>query len=108
MRRRLSGKVWRVVGANVIAALAIVAIGGGFTRSPGRGSLARAMGVSLLYANCVGTLLALTISSVARRCFGSGARTRWLVLFAAIAVVGVIGTFISNVVLYAVGYIPPG
>jgi signal transduction histidine kinase len=108
MSRRPSGKAWRVLLANMIAALAIVAIGGGFTRSLGLGPLVRAIGVSLIYANCVGTLLALTMPIVARHCFAAGARTRWLILFAAIAVVAVIGTCIANVILYAIGYIPHG
>lgn len=108
MSRRLPGKVWRVFVANMIAALAIVAIGGGFTGARGPGALARTIAVSLIYANCVGTLLALTMPIVARHCFARGARTKWLILFAAIAVVAVIGTFIANLILYAVGYIPQG
>jgi hypothetical protein len=108
MSRRLSGKVWRILFANIVAALAIVAIGGGFTGALGPRALARAMTVSLIYANCVGTLLGLTMPIVARHCFAAGARAKWLILVAAIAVIAVIGTFIANLVLYAVGYIPPG
>ena len=72
---RLPGKVRRVLVANMMAALAIVAIGGGFTGALRLAPLARAMTVSLVYANCVGTLLALTMPIVARHCFAAGART---------------------------------
>jgi signal transduction histidine kinase len=108
MSRRLSGHVWRVLFANLVAAGAVVAIGGGFTGAVRLGALARAIAVSLVYANCVGTLLSLTMPMVARYCVGGGARTRWAILFGAITVVAVIATSIANVILYAVGYIPQG
>jgi signal transduction histidine kinase len=108
MSPRLPGHVWRVLAANGVAAVAIVAIGGGFSGALRLGAVARAMAVSLVYANCVGTLLSLTMPHVAKYGFSAGVRVRWIILFGAIAVVAVVGTFIANVILYGVGYIPPG
>lgn len=108
MSRRLSGHAWRVVLANVVAAVAIVAISGGFSGALRLGALARAMAVSLVYANCVGTLLSLAMPVVARYCFVANPRARWTILFGAIAVIAVAGTFVANVILYSVGYIPHG
>jgi sensor histidine kinase YesM len=66
------------------------------------------MGISLVFANCIGTLLALTIPVVANRYWSVGYRARWAILLAAMVVVTTAGTFVANVVLFAIGYIPRG
>jgi two-component system sensor histidine kinase AlgZ len=98
----------RILLANSIAALVIVGFNGGFSGSVPTAALVRVTGVALVYANCVGTLLALTIPQVARRCFAAGFRARWAILFVVICIVATAGTFLANVVLLAVGYIPRG
>jgi two-component system, LytTR family, sensor histidine kinase AlgZ len=108
MRPRNARYGLRILLANSAAALAIVGFNGGFSGSVPMGTLGRAIGVALVYANCVGTLLALTLPHVAERCFAAGSRARWTILFAAICVVALAGTFVANVVLFVVGYIPRG
>ena len=107
MRQRRNARYGlRILVANSLAALAIVGFNGGFSGAVPAREFARAIGVSLVYSNCVGTLLALVMPRVAERCVTRSAR--WPILFAAIAVVAIVGTFAANVVLYAVGYIPAG
>ena len=98
----------RILLANSAAALAIVGFNGGFSGSVPAPDLVRAIGVSLVYSNCVGTLLAVAMPRVAARCFDRGSRIRWSILFAAICIVALAGTFVANVILFVVGYIPPG
>jgi signal transduction histidine kinase len=109
MRQRRNARYGlRILVANSLAALVIVGFSGGFSGSVPAGALARAMGVSLVYSNSVGTLLALAMPRVADRCFNRGSGARWTILFAAICIVALAGTFVANVVLFAVGYIPAG
>ncbi len=98
----------RILLANVAGAAAVVGINGGLSPSVRFGALARAMGISLVFANCIGTLLALTIPVVAKRYWGWEYRARWAILLAAMVVVTTAGTFVANVVLFTVGYIPRG
>jgi len=98
----------RILLANVAGAAAVVGINGGLSPSVRFGALARTMGISLVYANCIGTLLALTIPVVANRYWSWESRARWAILLAAMVVVTTAGTFVANVVLFAVGYIPRG
>jgi signal transduction histidine kinase len=108
MRPR-DARYWlRIFLANSTAALAIVGFNGGFSGSVPMDALARAAGVALVYSNCIGTLLALTMPRVAARCFAAGTRARWAILFIAICIVALAGTFVANVVLFAAGYIPRG
>ena len=98
----------RILLANVAGAAAVVGISGGLSPSVPFGSLARAMGVSLVYANCIGTLLALAIPVVANRYWSGDYRARWAILLVAMVAVTTAGTFVANVMLFAIGYIPRG
>jgi two-component system sensor histidine kinase AlgZ len=108
MRPRDARYGLRIFLVNSAAALAIIGFNGGFSGAVPTGALVRALGVSLVYSNCVGTLLALALPRVAERCFAAGSRVRWTILFGAICIVALAGTFVANVVLFAVGYIPRG
>ena len=107
-RHRGYGYWGRVLLTNLVGALAVVGVSGGFTPGVRLASLVRAFGVSLIYANTIGTLLALTMPLVAERCWGNRPRVRWAILISAMVVVTVAGTFLANVFLYGLGYIPRG
>jgi sensor histidine kinase YesM len=94
--------------ANLAGALAVVGVMGGFAPGVRFGAAARVFGVSLVYANTIGTLLAIGMPRVAERCWATNVRTRWAILLSAIAILTVAGTFVANVLLYTVGYIPRG
>jgi two-component system, LytTR family, sensor histidine kinase AlgZ len=98
----------RILLANLAGALAVVGVSGGFAPGVRLWSLARAFAVSMVYANLIGTSLALAMPRVAGRCWELPTRYRWAALLAAMAVITIAGTFAATVVLYAVGYIPRG
>jgi two-component system, LytTR family, sensor histidine kinase AlgZ len=98
----------RILLANLAGALAVVGVMGGFAPGIRFGAFARSLGVSLVYANLVGTLLAVTMPRIAERCWGAKNRRRWPILLSAMAIVTVVGMFAANVLLYTVGYIPRG
>lgn len=98
----------RILLANVAGAAAVVGVNGGFSPSVHIGDLARALGISLVYANCIGTLLALVLPVVANRCWSRDERVRWAILIGAMVVVTTAGTFAANVVLLVIGNIPRG
>jgi two-component system sensor histidine kinase AlgZ len=98
----------RILLANLAGALAVVGVSGGFAPGIRFGALARAFGVSLVYANTIGTLLAIGMPRVAERCWTTSVRTRWTILLSAMAILTVAGTLVANVLLYTGGYIPRG
>jgi signal transduction histidine kinase len=107
--RRRGRRYWgRILLANFAGALAVVGVSGGFAPGVRLASLARGLAVSMVYANLIGTLLAVTMPRVAGRCWAAPTRYRWSILLAAMAVVTIAGTFAANVLLYGVGYIPRG
>ena len=109
VNRRRGRRYWgRILLANFAGALAVVGVSGGFAPGVRFLALVRALAVSMVYANIIGTLLALTMPRVAGRCWERPARSRWAMLLASMAVVTIAGTFVANVLLYAVGYVPRG
>jgi len=109
VNRRRGRRYWgRILLANFAGALAVVGVSGGFAPGVRFIALVRALAVSMVYANIIGTLLALTMPRVAGRCWERPARSRWAMLLASMAVVTIAGTFVANVLLYAVGYVPRG
>ena len=98
----------RILLANVAGALAVVGINGGFSPLVHLGALAQGVGVSLVYANCIGTLLAVSIPAVVDRCWAETFAMRWSILLAAIVVVTSVGTLVANTILFVVGFIPRG
>ena len=109
VNRHHGRRYWgRILLANLAGALAVVGVMGGFAPGARLGPFARSLGVSLVYANVIGTLLALTMPRIAERCWGSKNRRRWPILLSAMAIVTVAGMFAANVLLYALGYIPRG
>ncbi len=95
----------RILLANTVGALAVVGINGGFTPGVRLHALVRAFTVSFVYANCIGTVLAIAMPRVAKRCWAS-VRARWPILIAAMAALTIAATFVATVLLFAVGFIP--
>ena len=58
----------RIALVNAAGALAVVGASGGFALGVRWSVLVRAFGVSLIYANTIGVLLALAMPQIARRC----------------------------------------
>ena len=109
VNRRHDRRYWgRILLANFAGALAVVGISGGFAPGVRLASLLRAIAVSMVYANIIGTLLAVTMPLVVRRCWERPVRARWTMLLTSMALVTIAGLFVANVVLYAVGYVPRG
>jgi two-component system, LytTR family, sensor histidine kinase AlgZ len=103
MRRR--SRYWlRILAVNITGALAVVGINGGFAPGVRWPALARALLISLVYANIIGTTLALTMPAIARRCWD--AKARWPIHIAALTVITIAATFAATVVLLLVGYVP--
>jgi two-component system, LytTR family, sensor histidine kinase AlgZ len=95
----------RILLANTAGALAVVGVNGGFAPGYGLRNLARAVIISLVYANCIGTVLAIMMPRVAGRCL-EGGRARWPALLAAMAALTIAATFAATVILFAAGVIP--
>ena len=110
MSNRTRGSAYwlRILLANAVGALAVVGIAGAFGPGVSWSMLGRDLGVSFVYANCIGTLLALAMPIVGRRSGPGGLAGRWPILLAAMVVVTIIGTFGATAILFAAGYIPAG
>ena len=96
----------RILLANVVGALAILGIGGAFSAGLAGGELLKAAGAAFVYSNAVGCLLAVTMPRVGRRCVEQAYPGRWIIIFATICIVAIVGTFLASVILLVVGYIP--
>jgi len=95
----------RILVVNTVAALAIVGISGGFTPGMPWHRLLRAIGIALVYANVIGTLLAVVVPLVARRYCGGGSIVSWAIVIVTIVIGSSIGTVIATGVLSAIGVI---
>jgi sensor histidine kinase YesM len=97
----------RMALVNVCAALAVLVA---FSRADGDASLRGllvAFGVSLTFANCIGTPMALVMPTLGRRVFTTlRAPLNWAVMLLAMAAIALGGSVISILVLIAVGYLP--
>src|SRR5437016_23020 len=98
----------RILLVNTGAAVAVLGVNGGFAPNVRPGVFLRALGAALIYANCIGTMLALAMPRVAARCWAQRSFLRWAILISAMVAVTVVGVFVSNVVLFWIGYIPRG
>jgi signal transduction histidine kinase len=98
----------RIALVNAAGALAVLAVSGGFAPGVRWSEFARAFGVSMIYANTIGTLLAVAMPRIARRCWSAGNVSRWVVLLSGMVVVTTGGMLLANTLLYWVGYIPRG
>jgi len=109
VNRHRGRRYWsRILLVNGAAAVAVVGVSGGFAPGVPLGALARAYGVSLIYANIIGTMLAFAMPQIAGRCWSAGTGKRWAILLAGMVAVTIAGLFISDALLYGVGYIPRG
>src|SRR2546421_8278177 len=106
-RASISIRPWRrILFVNVLGAVAVVGINGGFSPGVRLSALGQALGVALVYANCIGTFLALLMPYVAGRCSAERPAVRWLVLVAALAVGTIVATFAATALLVAIGAVP--
>ncbi|HEV3141526.1 MAG TPA: sensor histidine kinase [Vicinamibacterales bacterium] len=106
-RAEISTPRWRrILFVNILGAVAVVGISGGFSPAVRLSALAQALGVSLVYANCIGTLLALVMPYVASRCWAERPATRWLILVSALALGTIVATVAATALLVAVGVVP--
>src|SRR4029077_11046716 len=109
VNRHTGRRYWtRIALVNAAGALAVVGVSGGFAPGVSWGALARGFGVSMIYANTIGTMLAMLMPLIAKRCWSANHRTRWAVLLSGMLVVIVAGILLANTLLYSVGYIPRG
>jgi sensor histidine kinase YesM len=108
MSRRPKGRAywWRILLANAVGALAVVGVAGAFGPGVSWSILGRDLGISFVYANCIGTLLAVAMPMLGRRCGPGGLAGRWPILLPALVVGTIAGTFVATTILFAVGYIP--
>ena len=97
----------RMALVNVCAAVAVLVA---FSRTDGEATLRGllvAFGVSLTFANCIGTPMALVMPTLGRRVFTTlRAPLNWAVLLLAMAAIALAGSVISILMLTAVGYLP--
>jgi sensor histidine kinase YesM len=96
----------RILLANAAGALAVVGITGAFPPSVSWHTFVDRLTLSLVYANCIGTLLAATIPYIAGRCWENDYRIKWTILLAAIVALTAGGTLAANVLLLILGTIP--
>jgi two-component system, LytTR family, sensor histidine kinase AlgZ len=100
-------RYWRrILLVNTAGALAVVGINGGLAPGVSARTLARALFMSLVYANCIGTVLALAMPRIARR-FWADERARWPILLGAMTVLTIAATFAATLIIFAAGFIPP-
>jgi sensor histidine kinase YesM len=101
--------VGRLLAINAAAALLVVLVFSGVTwQTPWRDIL-EAFGVSMLFSNCIGPLIAFAMPYLAppvKKRFAFP--LDWSVLIAAMVVIGVIGCVLALTILRAIGYLPPG
>ena len=97
----------RMALVNVCAAVAVLVA---FSRTDGEATLRGllvAFGVSLTFANCIGTPMALVMPTLGRRVFTTlHAPLNWAVLLLAMAAIALAGSVVSILMLTAVGYLP--
>src|SRR5437764_9566909 len=106
-RASISIRPWRrILFVNVLGAVAVVGISGGFAPGVRLSALARGLAVALVYANCIGTFLALLMPYVAGRCWAQRPAMRWLILVTALAVGTIVATFAATALLVAIGVVP--
>src|ERR1700676_3346971 len=91
------GRYWtRLLLANAAGALAVVGISGGFSPSvPWRATL-RALGLALIYANCIGLSMSVVIRSLGRRLWEGRGRWAWMPLIATMIAVTAAGTAVAT------------
>jgi two-component system sensor histidine kinase AlgZ len=107
--RHKGRRYWtRILLVNAAGAVAVVGVSGGFAPGVPLRALARGYGVSLIYANIIGTLLAFAMPRIAGRCWGAGAGKRWAALLSGMIAVTIAGLFVADTLLYGAGYIPRG
>jgi len=96
----------RILLANAIGALVVVGITGALPPSASWHTFVDRLTLSLVYANCIGTLMAATIPFIAGRCWENDYRIKWTILLAAIVALTAGGTLVANVLLLILGTIP--
>ena len=105
-RRLLAYKLALLFACNLLVALvvALATFEGGVWTSP-RG-FGRTFLISVVYANCLGPLLFLTLSGFTPKLIPRGSITSWLVLTLIILCVSIAGCMLAGLVLVAVKLIP--
>jgi two-component system sensor histidine kinase AlgZ len=101
--------VARLLAIDAAAALLVVLVFSGVTwQTPWR-SFLESFGVSMLFSNCIGPLIAFTMPYLApavKKRFGFP--LDWSVLIGAMVVIGVVGCLFALTILRVIGYLPPG
>jgi len=96
----------RILAINAAAAVAVIGISGGFRPGVAWSTLARNLGIGLLYANCIGTILAIAIPVVARRCGFRRSALVWPAIIVTLVAGTIVGTLIGTSILVAARVIP--
>ena len=101
--------VARLLALNAAAALLVVLVFSGVTwQTPWR-SILESFGVSMLFSNCIGPLIAFTmpylVPAVKRR---FGFPLDWSIIIGAMVVIGVVGSALALTILRMTGYLAPG
>jgi two-component system, LytTR family, sensor histidine kinase AlgZ len=99
----------RLAAINTSAALLVLLVFSDVTWHTPWLKVLEAFGVSMLFSNCIGTLIALAMPhlapAVGRRV---GFPLDWSVLIAALVVLGMAGSVLALGILYTIGYLRPG
>jgi sensor histidine kinase YesM len=101
--------VARLLALDAAAALLVVLVFSGVTwQTPWR-SILESFGVSMLFSNCIGPLIALTmpylVPAVKRRV---GFPLDWSIIIGAMVVIGVVGSVVALTILRMTGYLAAG
>jgi sensor histidine kinase YesM len=104
---RCGRQYWtRILVANVVGAVAVVVLSAAMAGRVTMDGLLVGLGESLIYANCIGTTLALGMPVVAARVWHRSPARRWASLIAAMIVLTAVATFAANLIFLAAGATP--
>src|SRR5438552_10074545 len=97
----------RILVVNAVTGVAAFGLFGGFQSGQPWPDVARSLVVSLIFANCIGCLLALGMPRLSMWVPVRGAAARWIVRLSAIAAITVVGIAVAGLLVTAVGWIRP-
>jgi sensor histidine kinase YesM len=98
----------RILMANAAGALAVTGISGGFAPGVRWSTTFRGLGVSMVYANCIGISMAVIIRRLGERVRDGQGPWAWASLIATMVAITAAGTAVGTVILFAVGIVPRG
>ena len=99
-------RYWRrILVINAVGAVAVVAMTGGLSPGVSWRALFRGFMFSLVYANAIGTVMALTMPVVGRWTWRRKFPLNWMLLLSSLLLLTALGTMVGNVLLMSAGLI---